>query len=58
MAALGWSKGLLALGRGPPSCHERDCLTSKWSDFYLLMTIIIIIRGRLSKELFRKFKFC
>lgn len=46
IAALGWSKNLLTLGQGPPSCHERDCLTSKWSDFYLLIIVIIIIVGQ------------
>lgn len=42
IAALGWSKNLLTLGQGPPNCRERDCLTSKWSDCYLLIIIIII----------------
>lgn len=43
ITALGWSKNLLTLGQRPPSCHERDCLSSKWLDFYLLIIVIIII---------------
>lgn len=47
----GWSKNLLTLGQGPPSCRERDCLTSKWSDFYLLIIIIIIGQKNLPENL-------